>query len=219
EGDLRAEESAVEEERRRREQARRTIELDGRSVSADPSEFRGLIDYLNQSISPALLATPARFARLEPIRTSTRSRGRAVGLTGGGGIIADRLSDVQRTAIGLVGELVAYRWLRERYPAFADDCWRSTYRNYVLGGSEGDDTLGYDFEVGRSGRRLYFEVKASLGEAAEIELGASEVAMAQRVARHDQYRILLVRNALDSDRRTIHVLPNPHSPRGVGFYR
>jgi hypothetical protein len=219
ENDLRAEESAVEEERRRREQARRTIEIDGQPVLADPSDFRGLIDYVNESISPALLATPLRFARMEPVRASSRSRDGVVGSTATGSNVVERLSEVQKTAIGLVGELVAYRWLLAKYPAITDDCWRSTYRNYVLGGSAGDDGLGYDFEVRGSGRRLYFEVKASTGDAVEIELGASEVAMAQRVASHDQYRILLVRNALDSTRRRIHILPNPHSERGVRFYR
>jgi hypothetical protein len=50
-----------------------------------------------------------------------------------------------------------------------------------------------------------------MGDALEIELGTSEVAFAGRHVRNDRYRIIFVRNALDSSRRTINMLPNPLS--------
>jgi ABC-type taurine transport system ATPase subunit len=92
--------------------------------------------------------------------------------------------------------------------------------NIVLGGTQGSDSLGYDFEVrGRSRRTLYFEVKSLVGEAgdlAEFELGETEVVAAQR--RRDSYRILLVCGVLESTSRQIFELPNPSAGRGAGRY-
>ena len=120
---------------------------------------------------------------------------------------------------GLVGELVAYRWLRLKFPNLGDECWRSTYRNVVLGGTEGDDSLGYDCIVKRRSGELFYEVKATSGDTLELELTENEVALASRLARTNRYRILFARNVLDSSRRTIHMLPNPLSPRGARFFR
>ena len=62
---------------------------------------------------------------------------------GGGGIGGSRTrpNDVQAAAIGLIGELVAYYWLKAKYKV-GDECWKSTYRNAVFGGQEGNDSLG-----------------------------------------------------------------------------
>ena len=100
-----------------------------------------------------------------------------------------------------------------------DECWKSTYRNVVLGGTEGDDSLGYDFIVKRRPGELFYEVKATSGDTLELELTENEVALASRLARTNRYRILFVRNVLDSSRRTIHMLPNPLSVRGARLFR
>ena len=93
------------------------------------------------------------------------------------------------------------------------------FLNVVLGGTEGSDFLGYDFIVKRSSDELFYEVKATSGDTLELELGETEVALASRLARTNRYRILFVRNVLDSSRRTIHMLPNPLSPRGSRLFR
>jgi hypothetical protein len=218
EQDLRAEQNATDNERRRREQVSRSIVLDGVQMSADQADFRAIIDHVSQTLSPELLTTPARFAGLEPIGgLGSKATGGSGG--GSGGRSRTRLSEVQTTAIGLIGELVAYRWLQAKYPEIGDECWKSTYRNVVLGGAEGNDSLGCDFVVmGKSGP-LYFEVKATSGDTLELELGETEVALASKVARTNHYRIIFIRHALDSSQRSIHMLPNPLSTRGTSLYR
>jgi hypothetical protein len=64
-----------------------------------------------------------------------------------------------------------------------------------------------------------FEVKATGGEEGVIELGPSEVRAAQGAARTNRYRILFIRNALDSARRSVHILPNPFGESGRDSYR
>jgi hypothetical protein len=219
EQDLRAEEEAANHERQRREQERRSIKLDGVLMSAERADFRAIIDHVSKTLSPKLLATPARFAGLEPISSSgSGTKGGTGGRGGGSGGSRTRSNDVQTAAIGLIGELVAYRWLQAKY-AVGDECWKSTYRNAVFGGQEGNDSLGYDFVIMGKRGELYFEVKATSGDALELELGESEVAWASKWARTDRYRILFIRNALDSSRRSIHMLPNPLSGKGKGRYR
>jgi hypothetical protein len=128
-----------------------------------------------------------------------------------------RMSEEQRTGVGLIGEVIARAWLERHY---ANVEWVSGYRNIVLGDDAGSDSRGYDFVVQRGGnRRSYYEVKALVSEApeiAEFELGETEVVAAQR--HRDTYRILLVCGVLDSNSRRILELPNPLGARGSGRY-
>jgi hypothetical protein len=93
------------------------------------------------------------------------------------------------------------------------ECWKSTYRNAVLGGTEGNDSLGYDFVVMRERDKLYFEVNATSGDALELELGETQVALASKLN-----RMLFIPHALDSSQRSIHMLPNPLSAKGTRFH-
>jgi hypothetical protein len=90
----------------------------------------------------------------------------------------------------------------------------------VLSDDGGSDSHGYDFQArGRSRGRVYFEVKATVGEVdvgAEFELSESEVLAAQR--HRNSYRILLVSSVMDSELRQILELPNPLASTGVGRY-
>jgi hypothetical protein len=129
------------------------------------------------------------------------------------------LTESQRGAIGLVGEVVALEWLKRRYSGASEDSWKSGYRDFVVGGSVGDDALGFDFEVPVGRTSYLFEVKAMVGDEMQIELGESEVLTAQRHARTDRYRILYMPFALDPARRAIHVLPNPFAERGRSLYQ
>lgn len=90
----------------------------------------------------------------------------------------------------------------------------SGYRQFLLGGHEGDDTLGYDLAVQQRTRTLHFEVKATPGDVTEFELGTSEL-RAARAARKGTWRILFVRHALEPAMRELLVLPNPSSPSTV----
>jgi hypothetical protein len=128
-----------------------------------------------------------------------------------------RASDEQKEAIGLVGEVLAYEWLLKAYAETTSDSWKSGNRSLGIGGHEGDDFLGYDFEVVQRSQTLRFEAKATPGEEYEFEMGVSEL-RAARSARKGTYRIVFIRHVLDRDRRELIVLPNPLEPEHVTHF-
>lgn len=169
------------------------------------------------TVGPAFLKQTGRtlLGELEP--PARRKDGRGAGRT----VVArDRaMTEDERTAVGLVGEVVARAWLSHRY---GDVRWVSGYAAIVSGAPDASDGHGYDFEVPWRGTTLMFEVKAMRAEPGamvEIEMGESEVREAQRAARGDRYRLLLVSSVLDPSERQVHVLPNPFSAKGRGRFR
>lgn len=140
----------------------------------------------------------------------------------GGSIVVARtpgMTEEQRTAVGLVGEVVARAWLERRYEGVR---WRSGYAVLVANDPDGSDDWGYDFEAPYRNSSLYFEVKSTVdapSDLAEIELGWTEVDAAQRCAGGDRYRLLLVTSVLEPIARQIFVLPSPFSKKGAGRFR
>lgn len=207
----------AEVERRRQDQSRQ-ITLDGSVLDASQENYGSIVASVAASVDPALLAVPARVANMAAVTAGPFRRG---GVTRKGVTAArrPRLSEVQAAAVGLAGEVVAFAWLRVQYEDATDASWRSGYRNIVLGGDEGDDSLGYDFEVLTPRRRLLFEVKASVGDQCEFELTDAEIRAAQGLRRSDRYYVLFVTKVLTSDERALYLLPNPFSTEAVGLYR
>jgi len=215
EDDLDRARTEEELESAQREYMRRTIELGGTRYSGALEDLAALAEAARATVSESLLRTKASFSPLAEPVAQRKPRGPG----GAGRTRTVRMSDSQRAAVGLVGEAVALEWLKRRYPGASDDSWKSAYRDQVLGGSLGDDSLGYDFEVPVSRTRYFFEVKASTGDQMQIELGESEVQTAQRHSHTDRYRILYIPLVLDPARRAIHVLPNPFAERGRDVYQ
>lgn len=118
-------------------------------------------------------------------------------------------------AIGFVGEWYAYQWLREQDRATDETSWVSGNRAHIFPGPAGDDSLGYDFEVGSGRNPRLYEVKATQGPGGQIELGETEVRAAQRYGGSDRWRILVVTSVLDAEHRQVRMLPNPFSERGA----
>jgi hypothetical protein len=129
------------------------------------------------------------------------------------------MSDQQRSAIGLVGELVAFHWLKEKDPSRAVDetCWKSTNVGHVFPGASGSDGLGFDFEVPRKTGSIMYEVKATSGDAGMLEVGETEVHCAQQHAGSDRWRLLVVEHALSAHPR-VHLLPNPFRPANRSLF-
>jgi hypothetical protein len=203
--------------RRRRDETRR-ISIDGTKVSAQEEDYPAIVESIRAGITPELLSTPPSLSDLDIQAGEHPGRGRL----GGSGMTAawrPRLSDVQAAAVGLAGEVVALEWLKANYPNVTDASWRSGYRNLLLGGNEGDDSLGYDFEVVFRRHRLLFEVKATVGDAFEFDLTEAEIRAAQTVRPNDRYHVLFISKVLDSDERSIYLLPNPLGAEGIGRYR
>jgi Domain of unknown function (DUF3883) len=205
--------SEAEVERERREYERRSIVYNGKRFTA--VECAALIANVETSIPQAFFATGKGFSSLVEV-------GKAHGVRGGGGpggYARHALNEDQRGLVGLVGEKVALEWLKRKYPGTDENSWKSTNRDRSLGGRPGSDSLGYDFEVFERGRRLFFEVKATIGEQPILELGETELRTANENARRDNYRILFITQALEPSQRRIFVLPNPFSSRAQGFYQ
>jgi hypothetical protein len=212
--DTREAEQGERQERAAAEHERRTVVLDGRRVGLDLDEVGELIEMVRAGITAGLLATPETFSGLDALQPRG-APGKGQRPPGRGR--TRQLPEPQREVIGFVGEFVIYHWLLARFTA-GPSCWRSRNRRFVFPDDEGDDGLGYDFVIPRHRGRLFFEVKASADPAASsFELTDAEVRAAQEHG--SAYRILFVRNALNSALRTIHPLPNPLSPRARSYYR
>lgn len=206
------EESSGEQERLKadRARARRTISLDGREFDTEAEDLHMLVEAVRASVDDRFLSSSRRLKRLESPAPRGRMGRNERGSTPrqGGGRVGERGTEAQRAAIGLVGELLAYEWLRHVYPELTSDAWVSGYRESTVGGVQGDDLLGFDFEVPLRTRTLQFEVKATAGDQCEFEMGQSELRAAGN-ARKGAYRIIFIRNVLDSSERELMVLPNP----------
>jgi hypothetical protein len=143
--------------------------------------------------------------------------------TGGRGIsrLPPRPPEAVRAAIGLAGELLAYRYLERKHrDRFSDQCWVSENR-VSLFPEVGDLTLGYDFRVNTTEREWLYEVKATPGEACEFELSDNEyrVAISAAADRKRRYRILFIQYAFDPERCRVLELPNPAAETGKTHFR
>ncbi|MGY1829060.1 sacsin N-terminal ATP-binding-like domain-containing protein [Geodermatophilus sp. SYSU D01180] len=219
EADLQEQLTDADRERQERQRARRTVRVDGEPIDIG-NGYAQLREQLRRSLedAPGFLASPVRYTRLAPGPTTTRRAGGGGTAGGGGRGAAERASDQQLNAIGFAGEWLAYRWLAERYPhQFTDECWVSANRAQVLPGDRGDDGLGYDFIVPSGGGPVMYEVKSTTEDGGEIRLGESEVLAAQRHARNNRWRLLVITNALSTQRRILQ-LRNPFAPLSRGMY-
>lgn len=212
---------AAEQQRQRAERARRKriVNIDDLPFDLDEGSA-AFIAALNASLDarPDFLAASQRFANLVAANDPGSGSRRGGGGAGGGRRRDSGLSDRQKNAVGLAGEWLAAQWLQQRYAeAFTPECWVSTNREDVYPGA-GDDGLGFDFDIPmRRGSHLY-EVKATLGDGGQIELGETEVLAAQANARNRRWRLIVITDALSENRR-LRVLPNPFDPNARGRYR
>jgi Protein NO VEIN, C-terminal len=130
------------------------------------------------------------------------------------------MSDIQKAALGLVGETIAYAWLQRHYPDVCSPAsWVSSYRE-TIGEPPGNNSLGYDFKISLKQTTLYFEVKATNGTEMRFDLGESEVSKAAGCARtrRDDYRIIFITQASNASACKLYVLRNPMDPRYQRFY-
>jgi hypothetical protein len=209
-----------EERRRRAETARkrRTVLVDDHPFDLDDglAQFAAALDS-SLARTPAFLAAANRHTRLHPVPEGTGGRSGLGGGGSGGGSRASGLSDQQRIAVGFAGEWLTYQWLEQVHGSdFGPECWVSEYRQEMFADA-GDDSLGWDFEVLVRRLTYYYEVKTSLGEGGQIELGESQVRAAQRNAKNEQWRLIVITNVLNEHRR-LHLLRNPFHQKSRGLY-
>lgn len=121
--------------------------------------------------------------------------------------------------IGLAGELFAAHWIETKFGLAREETWRSGYRNDILGGRDGDDSLGYDFSVPMGDVTHLIEVKATTGTDTIFSLPEVEIACALGLKPHEDYTILFIANVLDDALRTFTWLPNPLGSQARLFRR
>lgn len=218
-------EAAGEQEAAREAKLRqdRQVSVHGEVMDLDIS-LRNLVQRISDHLAtePTSLDTPYRI--IAPRHILPRVRGTRSGTDGrppSGGGRRQRMSDAQRDAVGLAGELTAFHWLRAKDPSPVDEtCWKSTYVSLVFQGMQGRDDLGYDFAVPRADGPVMYEVKSTTGECGMIELGETEVACAQEHAhgRGRKWRLLIVEEVLSTEPRVL-VLPNPFHRETRSLFR
>jgi hypothetical protein len=192
---------------------RTSVSVDGREFILVSNDFDAVSAAILEGITSDFLRSGRNFALTKGFEDGHRTKSGGVGHPGP----IERLSDVQRTAIGLAGELAAFAWLKHRYSECNESSWKSKNAGIYLKNGVGDDGLGYDFEVLSGTMRHYFEVKAtSSPDKFEFELGESEVKRAQDSG--EAYRILYVLNAMSTN-RTILQLRNPFTNKGRSAVR
>lgn len=229
--DISADSMASSEERAKAERAeqqrRRTqVEFAGVTMSALTDAYSDIAAAVAATAdqAPALKQVSSSDATLEAMDPAKASGG-----SGGGGsrgapkLPESGMSDEQKLAVGLIGELWAREWLRRLYhlESVDESIWVSCYRDAVLSTSGGSDSLGYDFIVATKSRTYYYEVKASTGDPLRFEMGPTEIFAAQRYRadREHRYRILYLAYVGDPARMTATLLANPFSAKSVGKFR
>lgn len=212
----------------RTEQLRRRtqVEFDGVTMSALADGYIAIAASVAAAAdqAPALENASSSDATLEHMDLQKPSGGPGGGKSSGAPKLPESgMSDEQKLAVGLIGELWAREWLRRRHDVESVDesMWVSGYRDAVLNTSGGSDSWGYDFIVATKSRTYYYEVKASTGDPLCFEMGPTEIYAAQRYRadREHRYRILYLAYVGDPKRMTATLLTNPFAAKAVGKFR
>lgn len=225
---IRASAAQIDAERENARQRRLKLNVNGAELLATQDNYSNLVAAVTEHFGTVtgLASTGAANQKLADVEDP-----RPGGTGGGSGATGGNkreprspdigLSDDQRQAVGLIGELYAKEWIRRFYREkhkleLDDSCWVSGYSNAVLNTDFGNDKLGYDFIVRLKTVTHYYEVKASIGDSRVFEMGPTEIAAAHkfRADKDHRYRVLYVSNATDHKRMKITLLPNPFSKEG-----
>lgn len=205
----------------------RTFEVAGSSFEVGTGNYRELFENLKKLAPPT--GPRAIDDEFSPLKTVGPGGGSSGGGTGGKGgkFSSQRPSKELTELVGIVGEMHAYRFLQKEFgkEAVRRSAWVSELSLEVHPFVSADtdktsDGHGFDFRF-RSGKKLWHvEVKATLGDDSQFELGTSEIRAASRLAGStDQpWRILRITNALSAE-PTFEWLPNPFEAGSRQHYR
>ncbi|MCA6098158.1 sacsin N-terminal ATP-binding-like domain-containing protein [Bradyrhizobium australafricanum] len=216
EADLQHEEREALEARRKADAEKRTITFGDQPLDTGGDGFVALFERLAET---ALAQGSDWFNRSRPPRLAIQEQSagerRHPGASGGKGQAwRNQPPDSVRQAMGIASEWLAREYLRRRHPKeMTDDCWVSSNRTSFCTGSEGDDSLGYDFRIETARHEYLYEVKSALDEGGEFELTARELEIAGSASleRKRRFRILYVPFVFDPSRWRVLPLSNPVS--------
>ena len=205
---------------REAERQRRTFDVAGEPFEVGIDSYRNLfyrIDGLSVPEGPQ--ASKGELTELSQVGKRRSSSGGT-----GRGTQSHRPSEDSKDMVGIVGEIWAYRILREDFgeEAVTREAWVSEIRLKVLKGERHDasDNHGFDFRFTHQRTEWHVEVKATAGDDSQFELGISEIRAANRLAqkRGQRWRILRVLYAL-SGKPKFEWLPNPFENGSKELFR
>lgn len=203
--------------RERNRRHRTELRFGDRTFDTAGDDLGLFLEAIESSVDEDFLATRPTTTKLETMAVPPRRPGIPGGVPGGRRIDGSwKPSAEQTAAIGLAGEVLAYRWLQHNYAETTPESWASGNRTHELVGHPGDDTLGYDFVIYRKSETLYFEVKATTTDEFAFDMGESELRAAR--ARRGAYRVLFIRSILSPEDRELLVLPNPLEPASRSLF-
>jgi hypothetical protein len=219
-GNMVSSEERMKAEKAAQQLRRSQVQFGGRTLSALENGYADIAEAIAACLDQAaalqrVSPTVAALATIDPVKPSG---GHGGGSRGGPKSPENGMSDEQKMAVGLMGEVWAREWIRRRHDLDIVDesIWVSLYRDTVLNTSGGRDNFGYDFVVATNSRTYYYEVKASTGDPRRFEMGPTEIGAAQRFRndREHQYRVLYLAFVGDPAHFSVTVLPNPFSSKG-----
>ncbi|MGF6409391.1 sacsin N-terminal ATP-binding-like domain-containing protein [Paraburkholderia sp. MM5482-R1] len=213
-----AEEKRREQERARIELERRSIHFGGGSFDTRDPNFAGNFQeeaekwlQRDENWYQRSQQRPRMTTFSDPDASPSGGSG-GTGTNGGARSHEQKLSDAQRTAMGVASEWLAFQYLSRRHQGHVDEnCWVSENRIRFFGGGKGKDSAGYDFLVKTPTCDWMYEVKSSLDNGGEFELTANEMRVASTASKDGRrrYRILYVPFVFSPEKWRILELPNP----------
>ena len=205
------------------ERQRRTFDVAGEPFEVGSTSYRDLFDHLDGLSVPE--GPQASKGTLTPLSQVGKRHSGSGGT--GRGMPSHRPSKDLTDLVGVVGEIWAYRILREDFgeEAVTRETWVSEIRLKVQPPVDGErhdasDNHGFDFRFTHQRMRWHVEVKATTGDDSQFELGISEIRAANRLAqkRGQRWLILRVLYAL-SGKPKFEWLPNPFENGSKELFR
>lgn len=203
----------------------RTHRVAGINFVVGETSYEELFEHIKSLPEPdAPYPVPSEFTLLKEIPDTGNDK--SGGRGGGGGSYSSRSAESRELddLVGVAGEMWAFIYLQAMFKgAVTRDNWVSKNRLKCLppvpGEQDGtNDSLGYDFSFSRRGEMWRIEVKATVEDKTQFELGPTEIEAANRIAQSssEQWHILRVRRARSKTPK-FDWLPNPFK-EGFGKY-
>lgn len=207
------------EAREERKREARMVAFNGKMLDPKEIDLFAISDELQQSLSTEVLGSAlGSSADLATVQRDDHSskppRGRSSGKEKSK---KPRVPEEKTELIGQIGEMVIYHWLKRILnKQDIDSAWVS-HNGALITGRNGDDGLGYDFEVSYRKQKWQIEVKSSVNDPQSFEMGETEVRAARLAARARsgvQYKIAYVSHVAEPAQTKIEILPNPMTDEG-----
>ncbi len=220
EDDVKDESVKAREAKEERKREARLVAFNGKMIDPTEVDLFALSDELQQSLSAEVLgsalSSSANLAKVQrDNRTPKPGRERNSGKKKGN---RPRIPEEKTELIGRLGEIVVYHWLKRILnKQDIDSAWVSE-NGALITGRDGNDGLGYDFEISYRNQTWQIEVKASVDDPQSFEIGETEVRaarLAARVRSGVQYKIAYVSHVAKPVQTKIEMLPNPMTDEGA----